>query len=274
MCSMAAQMSIVSMYAVYARWAFDLDSLHVGFATSLGAIASVATNIWVSPKVNDRFGNAWASITGSLMVALGALLVLEQPLQVSLLGLMIAYQGMAINASAVACGGAALTDAQNRSTVMTGVRMLKSLGAVAGPIVSGILAGTDPRLPFVAAAAAALLAAMMQLAALRATEQVQALILGRRAVGLESALLGPDGWQDEYGTPEEIRDLGEFVADLLTKRHYRWVTYNHALKKVLIDFFPPLPIESEQEHREGYDWVRERARSICSQGLMLHERGA
>lgn len=125
--SMMAQMAIVSMYAVFAEREFGMDSLHVGFATSLGAIASVLTNIWVSPRVCQGLGNARASVLGSLCVAAGSLAVLLRPLHLSLLGLMLAYQGMAVNSSAVACGAAELTDAANRATVMTGVRVLKSL---------------------------------------------------------------------------------------------------------------------------------------------------
>jgi len=269
--SMMAQMAIVSMYAVFAEREFGLDSLHVGFATSLGAIASLLTNVWISPHASRRLGNPWASVVGSLCVAGGALAVLLRPLGCSLLGLVLAYQGMAIGSSAVACGAAELTDASNRATVMTGVRVLKSLGAVIAPVVSGRLAGIAHALPFYAAAAMALLSVVTQLLTLRTTSNLVQLIRGRRSVGLRSGLLDKDGWQDEYGTPEEIEDLGVFVADLLTRRHYRWVTYNVALKKVLSDFFPPLPIESDREHREGYDWVRDRARSMCSQAMMVQE---
>mmetsp|Transcript_106653 Transcript_106653/g.318811 ORF Transcript_106653/g.318811 Transcript_106653/m.318811 type:complete len:551 (-) Transcript_106653:52-1704(-) len=270
--SMMAQMAIVSMYGVFAETEFGLDSLHVGFATSLGAIASVITSVWISPCASRRLGNIQASMAGSLCVAGGALAVLLRPLRYSLLGLLTAYQGMAINASAVACGAAELTDAVNRATVMTGVRVLKSLGAVLAPVISGRLAGMDHSLPFYAAASMAMAALMTQLFTMRTMSGLAQLLKGRRAVGLSSGLLSDEGWQDEYGTPEEIRDLGLFVADLLTTRHYRWVTYNKALKQVLSNFFPPLPIESDQEHREGYDWVRDQARGICSQAMMVQER--
>ncbi|CAE8620565.1 unnamed protein product [Polarella glacialis] len=269
---MIAQMAIVSMYAVYAKEEFDLDSLHVGFAMSLGAFASVTTNIWISPVVNDKLGDARASVVGSIGVVLGSLAVLSSPIQASLAGLMLAYLGLAINSSAVACGAAGLTDAANRSTVMIGVRMLKSCGAVIGPVIGGWLAGIDHRMPFIAAAGFAAIAAVTQLLLLRSTDRLAALLSGRRSVGLDSALLGGEGWQDEYGTPEEIRDLGECVADLLTKRHYRWVTYNAALKALLSDVFPPLPTVSDEEHREGYDRVRAGARRQCSQAMMLNER--
>lgn len=277
LCSMVAQMSIISMYAVFAKSEYDLDSLHVGFASSLGALTSVMTNIWVSPLANRVLGNTCAGLVGSLLVLVGSLAVVLRPLELSLAGLLVVYQGMAINASAVACGAACLTDWQNRSTVMTGVRMFKSLGAVAGPVISGVAAGFDVRLPFVVAGLFAFLSGATQALSFRATQRVHALMSGRRTVGMESALLAKEGWQDEYGTTEEIRDLGEYVAELLTRHHYRWVTYNGALKRVLHDFFPPLPIDSDTQHREGYDWVRKRAQSMSSHALssalMLGERG-
>eukprot|EP00927_Polykrikos_kofoidii_P055440 TRINITY_DN49693_c0_g1_i1.p1 TRINITY_DN49693_c0_g1~~TRINITY_DN49693_c0_g1_i1.p1 ORF type:complete len:568 (-),score=96.14 TRINITY_DN49693_c0_g1_i1:395-2098(-) len=273
MWAMMSQMAMVSMYAVYAASAFHMDSLHVGFATSLGAISSVLTNIWLSPPITKYLGGSLASMVGSVVVSIGAIGVLAKPIEFSLLGLMIAYQGLAINGTAVAVGAANLTDVKNRATVMTGVRMLKSLGAVIAPLLSGHLAGYDPSLPFVAAGIMALMATFTQLVTFTRTKKFLELINRRRTVGLPDPLdLGY--WQDEYGTPEEICDLGNFVADLLTKRHYRWVTYNSALKNVLSDFFPPLPIESDKNHRSGYDWVRDRARNVHAQAMMVQDRGA
>merc|ERR1712217_762693 len=87
----------------------------------------------------------------------------------------------------------------------------------------------------------------------------------RNVLGPGTPLL--DGqWQDEYGTEEEIRDLGKFVAELLTTRHYRWVTHNQELKNVLAYSFPPVSIESLDSHRKDYDKRRKMAREQSKPG--------
>merc|ERR1712079_783442 len=178
---------------------------------------------------------------------------------------MLAYLGLAINSSAVATGAANLTDANNRAMVMTSVRMFKSLGAVTGPSIAGKLAGVDVRLPFLGVGAGfAVVGTITQLAAIPLIKTTQNLLSQRQTVGKETGLL--EGvWQDEYGTHEEIRDLGEYVANLLTTRHYRWVTYNAALKNFLSDAFPPIPYESEELHREVYDQRRRLVRELGSE---------
>jgi len=262
LCSMIAQMSVVSMFAIFAKETFDLDSLRVGFCMSLGAIASIGTNLFLSPMIQRNLGNLWASVLGSMLVAAGAAGTVLRPLPACLCSLMVTYLGMAINAGAVATGTANLTDMQNRSTVMMGVRMLKSLGAMLGPIISGYFAGLDVQLPFAVASVFSVIGCTWQLASMGLHDRAKVLLDGRRTVGLESALLESEGWQDEYGSPEEIRELGEYVAELLTKRHYRWVTYNTAVKNCLSDFFPELPVGSEENYKKAYDYVRNASRAL------------
>merc|ERR1719424_2127937 len=149
--------------------------------------------------------------------------------------------------------------------------MLKAAGAVVGPMISGRLASHDTRLPFYVAAVFALFGAVLQILFSGAILRIRSLIVGRKTVGLETGLL--DGrWQDEHGTHEEIIDLGQYLANLLTERHYRWVTYNTGLKRVLADIFPPLPTDSEEDHRAGYNNVRDRARACAGQSMMVDDR--
>eukprot|EP00932_Pfiesteria_piscicida_P001752 SRR837773.11702.p2 GENE.SRR837773.11702~~SRR837773.11702.p2 ORF type:complete len:160 (-),score=62.69 SRR837773.11702:174-599(-) len=141
-----------------------------------------------------------------------------------------------------------MTDAATRASIMTGTRMLKSLGAVVGPALAGHLAGDDVRSPFLAAAFVGFIGIVWQVASKPTIKRIKETLRKRRSVGKDSALLEGQ-WVDEQGTPEEIWDLGLYVSDLLTKRHYRWVTYNKALKNFLSDSFPELPKISEAAHR-------------------------
>lgn len=258
-CSMVTQMMMLSMFAVFAEDTFNLDSVHTGFTMTLGAIASVGTNIWITPAALPRLGEFWSTSIGFMLMVVGSAGTTMKPIGVSIACFMIAYQGLAINSSAVATAAANLTDWTNRSTVMTGVRMLKAFGAVLGPVLAGHLAASDVRLPFIGAACSAFLGLLIHVATSPAIIHVHDLLEKRKTVGAATALL--DGsWQDEYGTPEEILDLGNYVAQLLTTRHYRWVTYNEALKNYLSDAFPEVPTDSEEAHRSAYDRRRKIVR--------------
>lgn len=263
-CGMLAQMSIVSMFGIYlGRW-YGMGSLATGFTMTLGAIASVATNFWVSPRLVRRLGEDFSSVLGFALVTVGSLMVSMQPFLVSLVGFMVAYIGLAINSSAVSTGAANLTDSSSRATIMTGTKMLKSLGAVVGPTFCGYLANKDVRLPFYAAAAVSVLAMSVQFLCQPWYRRIiQESLDQRRTVGKSSALL-EGHWVDEHGTAEEIWDLGLYVANLLTARHYRWVTYNKALKNFLSDSFPHVATESMEAHRRNYDYRRELARAKSS----------
>lgn len=259
LCGMVAQMSIMSMFALYAGQVYGLNSVEVGFTMTLGAISSVATNIWVSAPLLRRLGTLNASLFGFALILVGSLCITLQPYKLSVVGLMIAYQGLAINSSAVATGAANRTDQESRATIMTGTRMFKSAGAVIGPIVSGPLASYNVRWPFYAASAFSAIGMSTQLVSLPKMREVKALLERRKTVGKATPFLDGE-WMDEYGTHEEIQQLGIFVADLLTKRHYRWVTYNHELKHFMQDSFPSVSNESEEKHRRDYDRRRQLAR--------------
>lgn len=277
-CSMVAQMCIVSMFGIFAKDLFGLDSVKVGFAMTMGALTSVGTNIWISTRIQHRLGNVWAGVVGSVIVVIGVtcmLIAVRGPgrLALCVVGLMVAYQGIAINSGAVASASVNVTNMANRSKVVTGVRMMKSLGAVAGPIIGGAAAQHHPSSPFIVAATFAFCSGIIQCLTMELDSRILALVSGRRTVGLASGLLQDGGWQDEVGTREEVSDLGEFVANLLTSRHYKWVTYNGALKRILSDFFPELPTESDQVHQKSYNRVRELAQQTAVEKLLCSPLG-
>lgn len=261
-CGMVAQMSILSMFAIYSQRAYDLDSVRVGFTMTLGAMSSVGTNIWISPRVLHKIGDYGASLIGFVLIFFGSCLIAMHPFQITCIGFVMAYQGLAINSSAVATGAANMTDASTRASIMTGTRMLKSLGAVVGPTLAGHLASQEIRGPFVAAACFGLLGVAVEVVSKPTIRRIKETLVKRRSVGKDSAFLEGQ-WIDEHGTPEEIWDLGVYVADLLTKRHYRWVTYNLPLKHFISDSFPELSKASEAAHRRAYDFRRRIVREQC-----------
>jgi len=268
-CGMVAQMAIMSMFAIYAERTYHLDSVRVGFTMTLGAISSVGTNIWVSPPLLRLMGESSASLLGFALIICGSMMVTLQSFALSVLGFMLAYQGLAINSSAVATGAANMTDSTTRATIMTGTRMLKSLGAVVGPIISGHLAAHNVCWPFFAAAGISMVGLVAQnVLTLPLMKYVKDLLEKRKTVGRATSFLEGE-WIDEHGTQEEIWDLGVYVANLLTSRHYRWVTYNRELKNFLSDSFPPMATGSEEAHRRTYD---SRRKIVREQSNLTYEQ--
>eukprot|EP00930_Biecheleria_cincta_P057537 TRINITY_DN43458_c0_g1_i1.p1 TRINITY_DN43458_c0_g1~~TRINITY_DN43458_c0_g1_i1.p1 ORF type:complete len:600 (-),score=68.10 TRINITY_DN43458_c0_g1_i1:143-1942(-) len=266
---MVAQSSFASMYAIFAAYEFHLDPLHVGFILTLGAIASVGANIWISPSLQDAIGDVRAGVAGSIMVLFGAtILAVASDLRISLLGLLILFMGVAINNAAVSCGASDLTDTENRSTVMTGVRVFKSIGAVAGPSFAGLAASHAVWQPFVVVGCFAIFGASFQYATWGLNMKVREIVHARKAIAKSNKELWKEydgNFQKEIGTPVEIRELGEFMAVLLTEHNYRWVTYNKELRVLLKEFFPKLSTASPEAMNENFKWLKDQASNLKRQ---------
>jgi len=164
---MLAHLPVVSMFGILAQQHFGIESFHVGFLFALAAAANVATNACVAPRLLRFWGDIQAGALGSFTVVLGALALMNDLLAVSVCGLVTVYIGVAVSSSSVACGSAKLTDQRNRSTLMTGVRMLKNTGAIMSPVIAGAVASTHVQLLFLVTAVAALVAGTTQLLTMR-----------------------------------------------------------------------------------------------------------
>jgi len=47
-------------------------------------------------------------------------------------------------------------------------------------------------------------------------------------------------WQNEEGSSKDIEEIGNFVADLLTRRHYKWVSKRADIEQLLDKLLPEL----------------------------------
>jgi len=162
-----ANVPVVSMFAIFANTWFGLDAFHTGFLLTAAAIVNLSASTFVAPRMFRTMGDAWAGALSSCIICLGTFALVSDFLAISAVGLLTVYFGIAVSSNAVTCGAISLTDGTNRSTMMTGIRMLKSLGAVVGPVISSATAARDVRLPFCVTAVAALMAGGTQLLTLR-----------------------------------------------------------------------------------------------------------
>merc|ERR1712232_1420769 len=115
-----------------------------------------------------------------------------------------------------------LTDEVNNVIVVTAISMTRKFGAIVGPVVAGRLAEWDVRYPFALAALAALISAFLCVASLNSIRDVKLMKEHRRLIGQEGRDLKRRNQPvvDEIGTREEVAELGELVAGVLTKNHW------------------------------------------------------
>jgi len=79
-----------------------------------------------------------------------------------------------------------------------------------------------------------------------------------------------EDWQDEVGSAEDINSLGKYVADLLTKGHYKWVTRRSDIEGLLAKLLPELDIANQElydkhvcEIEAGTELARARCGDRC-----------
>uniref|UniRef100_A0A7S4Q3E7 Uncharacterized protein n=1 Tax=Alexandrium monilatum TaxID=311494 RepID=A0A7S4Q3E7_9DINO len=52
---------------------------------------------------------------------------------------------------------------------------------------------------------------------------------------------------DEVGTPEDYEKVGRYIGDLLTRRHYRWVSRQEAVLQVVDRLLPELRVRGKEQ---------------------------
>lgn len=228
--------AIFAVYALFAYQVYDMDSLKIGFAVCCGAITLICTNVWISPRVVDSWGEVMCACLGLFLIGAGELVLAFVPVfQISLAGMCVSYMGQAMAGCTITAVTSVLATDDNRGCVMSMQQVAQCIGKVLGPVALGILFTFDPRWPFAVAAAAVLLATVF-LFALRGS-------FSKRASLDEPELASsPPTWEDEVYSEADVEEMGRFMCELLSKNHYRWRApeEKEALKRMLCTSFPEL----------------------------------
>ena len=116
----------------------------------------------------------------------------------------------------------------------------QALGRVVGPVVLSSLFSMHPAWPYACASVSSIVG-MLVLCSLGSTFRKRA--ADRFDVKPVST---PPAWSDEVFTDQDVEEMGRFLCELLTKRHYRWrgPEQRAALKKALEVHFPVLSAEA------------------------------
>lgn len=234
--------AIFAVYGLFALKIYGLTSLHIGFTVCVGALTLICTNIWISPRLHKGCGEVGCAGLGLFLIGAGELVLAYAPcLSLSLLGVWTTYMGQAMAGCTIAAITSCLATDENRGAVMSMQQMAQAAGRVVGPLCLCYLFAIHPTYPFAVAAASSMIGIGF-LAYLRNPFR-------RRTSSFTDVvpLSTPPDWPDEEYTDDDVQELGSFLCDLLTKRHYRWRQPGdkEALKRVLAVYFPPISADGD-----------------------------
>ncbi|CAL1161933.1 unnamed protein product, partial [Cladocopium goreaui] len=228
--------AIFAIFALFANRVFDLDSVSIGFAVCSGALCLIGTNIWICPHLDTYLGHVGCATLGMMLIAFGEVILAYSPvLKLSLFGMCIVYVGQAVAGCTIATITSVLATDENRGCVMSMQQMAQALGRVFGPMILSTLFSIDPRYPYACAAAAAMIGGLVLMSLGQSFR--------KRAIDTPFVPIpSPAPWAIEDYSEEDVEDLGRFLCELLTSRHYRFrdPEKRTALKKNLEILFPPL----------------------------------
>lgn len=189
-----------------------------------------------------KLGHVGCASFGMALIAVGEIGLAYAPtLALSLFGMCIVYMGQAVAGCTIATITSVLATDSNRGAVMSMQQMAQALGRVVGPVVLSSLFCVEPEWPYVCASVSSIVG-MVVLSSLRTTFKSRA-----ESLFESEPLSSPPAWADEVFTDEDVEDMGKFLCELLTKRHYKWrgPRQRAALKQALELHFPMLSSEPD-----------------------------
>lgn len=206
-------------------------------------------SIWLAVPLQQKFGLYPTAIVATFIGSIGlVIMAYVDNMWWSLAFLMLSRVGVAVKGASGGQITANLTTPKNRGEVFSQVQMALNMGRLVGPLVAGNLATTDPiHRPWLLAGVCGCLSGVVLFFAQPSTGEqerqawaaaAQALDLGGfadlEAVDQATCL------RDEQGSAGDYEELGRYLGELLTKRHYRWISHKQAVFDMLDEMLPEL----------------------------------
>jgi len=266
----------VSMQVVALNAKLGFNALQVGYVYVVFAVMMLCQNMWITPRLQRRFGLFAVALLGTLVQAVFTVIGFmgTDNMWCCLLCLTLANSGNAFRTAASGPICASFTDATNRGAIFAQNQMFTNSGRLVGPLIAGNLALHDPTtLPWIFSASclvasAALLLLMRPPAPPQPAADEQPPVLPH---GLSSLRECGSLLPDETGSPEDYERVGRFVGDLLTRRHYRWVSRQEAVLQVVDRLLPELRLRGK-EQLEDLERVVRHADSLLTEFNRLGDR--
>jgi len=267
----------VSMQVVALNAKLGFNALQVGYVYVVFAVVMLCQNMWITPRLQRLFGLFPVAITGSLVQAVFTVAGFAgtNDMWCCLLCLALANSG---NAARMAASGpicALFTDPTNRGTIFSQVQMMTNFGRLIGPVVAGNLSVLDPvALPWVFAASCNVLSAVLLMPMKSSQPTPPVLEQHTRGVlphGFSSLEHACCTLEDEVGNQEDYEKVGRYVGDLLTRRHYQWVSKQDGVLALIDRLLPELRVRGH-EHLEDLQTLMKHADSVQTEFHKLGER--
>ena len=282
--------TLVSMLAIALKAKVNFDALEVGYTFVGMALVMVFTSIWFTPWYTTKFGVANAAFIGTMITAIANVgFAFSTTVPKVFLALSFARIAQSLRGATFGTLVARTTNIQNRGATLARVQVFLNCGRLIGPVLGGHLANDDPlRAPWLVAGAASFIsAAFLALAlAFHARGDFGGLIADEKAK-FQSRPSLPRGFTtlkgttavltDEAPSPDDVHDLGEWFADLLTTRHYQWVSKKDAIRSLISNLLPELH-ETSCDHVDDLERLMKHANLMASDfnhhaDHNLHHRG-
>lgn len=238
--------TIVSMLALSLDAKLGFDALEVGYVFVSLALVMVLSSVWITPRIQNKFGVHNSAVWATVITGIALLAFAEASTIVPvLLALMGARAAQSLRGASFGTIVTRTTTIETRGVTLARVQLFLNAGRLIGPVVSGHIADTDViRLPWYLAAIASFISAVLLAATTRSHEPRP----GAAPRGLlrgYTDIRGSDReLRDECPTDDDVKELGEYMADLLTRRHYQWVSRKEATHHMLEALLPELHTDS------------------------------
>merc|ERR1711972_265865 len=234
-------------FAIFMLERYNFDGLRTGFCMMVQSMAMMAGNIWGIPFCNARFSLYTTVCVGSVIN--GAALIaaaFTERWELSVFCMMWVYLGMSLRGASNTAYLSTFSDASNRGAVFGVSQMLVNMGRMLGPVLATHLAG------WYGAGTPFLMAGGLAIAQAGITWLVSVLYPAKKApkptLDRQETKFGVE-WEDEFGSDEDIQALGRYVADLLSKRHYQWVSKRSQIESMLDHMLPELQTDDRETYQ-------------------------
>jgi len=240
-----------TIFALFAIKEFGLDTIDIGFIFLLAALATIVATRLVIP-LNKSIGPYNSGIASSLIHALSILLLTVCPLLASASSPHLKRAGFICMVTCFATASAAATlantfqsiisgELQDQPTVQGRGFQFRQGGQIIVPIVGSYLFNINSAYPWLFGALLASAAA------------IPCHMLKPRLTTLVDEPLTPfgDAWREDQLTRKDIVELGEFMADLLQKKHLKWSSHKEQVQGLLERSIPEMPIHSREDYYEA-----------------------
>lgn len=236
--------TMISSFAIFMEATYEFDALRVGFCFMGMGVVAMMTNVWIVRFLQKRMHATSLCALGYLINGIGLAsfaCVSNQWLALFFFGFTSVGQGIrsATGSSVVA----PFTNTGNRGKIFGLVQMCQNCGRMVGPIMATHIAGHDVALPFkICCILGAVAACMTSLIPKPSPKQEIKAPLERKKTAFG------EEWEDETGEEGDVKAIGQFVAELLTRRHYKWVSRRAQVEKLLETLLPELEIRDKSAY--------------------------